>query len=281
MMKSVLMIHGGAGNLTHKDYSKTRQALKKIYENEFEYLKTHSALESVVYAVKLLEDCHFFNAGTGSKLQRDGKARMSASVMDGRSQKFSAVLNIENVKNPVQIATYLLHDDDSVLACHFATQFAREKGFPPYNPVTAQRKKEWQEQRKGLPYGTVGAVARDRLGHLAAATSTGGKGLERLGRVSDSAMPAGNYANHKAAVSCTGIGEHIINESLASKIVVRVADGLNLKQAFQKSFREVTRNQHEIGAIGVDWKGTVCLAHSTPMIHAAYLNAQGKLIVLP
>ncbi len=280
-MMPVLMIHGGAGKLLHKDYSKTRQALKQIYEKSFEYLKTHSALESVVYAVKLLEDCHFFNAGTGSKLQRDGKARMSASVMDGRSQRFSAVLNIENVKNPIQVATYLLNDHDSVLACHFATQFAREKGFLPYNPVTAQRKKEWQEQRKGSAYGTVGAVARDAQGHLAAATSTGGKGFERLGRVSDSAMPAGNYANSKVAVSCTGIGEDIINESLASKIVVRVTDGLSLKQAFQKSFREVTKNKREIGAIGVDGKGTVCLAHSTPVMHAAYLNSTGKLIVLP
>ena len=279
-MKPILMIHGGAGNRVSKN-PKIHQVLKQIYENSFEYLKTHSALESVVYAVKLLEDCHFFNAGTGSKLQRDGKARMSASVMDGRSQKFSAVLNIENVKNPVQIATYLLHDHDSVLACHYATQFAREKGFSAYNPVTAQRKKEWEEKRNLSLYGTVGAVARDSNGHLAAATSTGGKGFERLGRVSDSAMPAGNYANHKVAVSCTGIGEHIINESLASKIVVRVTDGLSLKQAFQKSFREVSHHKHEIGAIGVDWKGTVCLAHSTPMMHAAYLNSKGKLIILP
>lgn len=281
-MKPVLIIHGGAGRLVvQKNQDNIQQALKKIYEKSFTYLKSHSALEVVVYAVKLLEDCHFFNAGTGSKLQRDGKARMSASVMDGKYQKFSAVLNIENVKNPVEVATHLLHGHDSVLACHFATQFAREKGFSPYNPVTAQRKKEWQEKRKELPYGTVGAVARDWQGHLAAATSTGGKGFERLGRVSDSSMPAGNYANHKAAVSCTGIGEHIIDEALASKIVVRVTDGLSLKQAFQKSFKEVTKNKHQIGAIGVDRKGIVCLAHSTPMMYAAYLNKQGKLIVLP
>src|SRR3990167_261407 len=170
-MKPVLMIHGGAGNRIPKNLNKTRQALKHIYEKSFKYLKTHSALEAVVYAVELLEDCHFFNAGTGSKLQRDGKARMSASVMDGRSQRFSAVLNIENVKNPVRVATTLLHDHDSVLACHYATQFAREKGFSAYNPVTAQRKKEWDEKRKISVYGTVGAVARDPKGHLASATS--------------------------------------------------------------------------------------------------------------
>lgn len=263
-MKPVLALHGGAGNIS--SHGRLQKELKRIYTLSFKYLKNHSALETVIYAVTLLEDSCDFNAGTGSKLQQDGKARMSASVMDGKRQKFSAVLNIENVKNPVQVAVLLLHEKDRVLAGEFATQFARSKGFAVYNPVTEKRKKEWLKKQNELSMesgGTVGAVALDQKGNLASATSTGGKGFERIGRVSDTAMPAGNFSNSKAAVSCTGIGEDIIDNGLASKIVFRVTDGMSLKKAFQKSFGEVKKHNHYAGAIGVDSKGNMCVDYST------------------
>ena len=278
---AVLIIHGGAGNVHTQDKEIIHQELKRIYEDSFLYLKNHSAVEAVIYAVSLLEDSPYFNAGTGSKLQQDGKARMSASLMDGKTQRFSAVLNIEDVKNPIQVAAHLQESTDSVLSGQFATAFSREKGFLFYDPITPRQREVRLQKKKSLPVGTVGAVALDDKGHLAAATSTGGKGFEKLGRVSDSAMPAGNYANQKAAVSCTGIGEHIINESLASRIVTRVIDGMTLEDAFQKSFKEVKAHQYQIGAIGIDSEGNVSFDYSTPTMSYAYQDLDGNLIIYP
>ncbi len=265
-MQPKLIIHGGAGNLPKKDVEQKKRAIADIHQKSFEYLKKHSALEAVSFAVTLLEDCPYFNAGTGSKLQSDGVARMSASIMDGKTQTFSAVLNIEKVRNPIQVAFLLRTEKDRILAGNYATQFARSHGFLEYDPVTETSLKEWQEKSNGSPMGTVGAVALDAKGRLASATSTGGKGFERVGRVSDTPMPAGNYANRYAAVSCTGIGEDIIDESMASKIVLRVTDGMTLAAAFKKSFKEAKALKHEIGAIGIDYKGNVVFQHTTPFM---------------
>jgi L-asparaginase len=113
-------------------------------------------------------------------------------------------------------------------------------------------------------------VALDQHGHLAAGTSTGGKGFERIGRVSDSAMPAGNYATEQAAISCTGIGEDIIDECLAARIVVRVTDGLALNQAFERSFAEAQSRHRDLGAIGIDRTGAICWGKTSEILLAAY-----------
>ncbi|NEP20266.1 MAG: isoaspartyl peptidase, partial [Leptolyngbya sp. SIO4C1] len=105
---------------------------------------------------------------------------------------------------------------------------------------------------------------------LAAGTSTGGKGLERIGRVSDSAMPAGNYANADAGISCTGIGEDIIDECLAPRLVIRVSDGFSLQQALEKSFTEATQNQRDFGAIGLDRRGTIGWGKTSDVLLAAF-----------
>ncbi|MEM6592354.1 MAG: isoaspartyl peptidase/L-asparaginase, partial [Cyanobacteria bacterium P01_C01_bin.73] len=107
-------------------------------------------------------------------------------------------------------------------------------------------------------------------GQIAAGTSTGGKGLERIGRVSDSAMPAGNYATPEAGVSCTGIGEDIIDESLAAKIVIRVVDGMTLTQAVDKSIDEAARNQRDLGAIAIDKTGAIAWGKTSEVLLAAY-----------
>ena len=276
-MKPKLILHGGAGSRKGTQIGKA--FIKNIYLQAEAYLKAHSALETVIYAVSLLEDCEYFNAGTGSKLQQDGKARMSASVMDGRLQKFAAVINIENVKNPVQVARLLLEEKDHVLCGNFATHYARKKGFDFYDPVTLRQQKIWRKKFNVSVYGTVGAVALDANGNLAVATSTRGRGHELPGRVSDSAMPCGNYANADAAVSCTGIGEQIIHESLASKIVIRVTDGASLKQAFQKSFKTVRDKKYEIGAIGISKKGDIVCDTTTTHLSAAYRSSKQKLLI--
>jgi len=116
---------------------------------------------------------------------------------------------------------------------------------------------------KSIPtsYDTVGACALDRFGRLASATSTGGRGFERPGRVSDSAMPVANYADNRSAISATGIGEEIIDEGLAIKIAARVQDGMNLQKAFQKTFDEVRSRGRRMRAIGLDTRGNI--AHLT------------------
>src|SRR5688572_12565111 len=127
-----LIIHGGLGTAAGFARSKDREraSLHRIAESAFAFLQSHSAMETVVHAVSLLEDDPLFNAGTGSKIQSDGVIRMTASVMDGSTQRFAGVINICNVKNPVQIAVRLLEYEDRVLSGEEALAFARQQGFP-------------------------------------------------------------------------------------------------------------------------------------------------------
>jgi L-asparaginase len=122
--------------------------------------------------------------------------------------------------------------------------------------------------------GTIGVVALDSQGRLAAGTSTGGKGLERIGRVSDSAMPAGNYATAHAAVSCTGIGEDIIDECLAARIVVRVTDGLSLQDAMQRSLAEAQQHNRDLGAICIDATGAIAWGKTSEVLLASFHNGE-------
>jgi len=272
----VLVIHGGTGvRPDNKRIGPIRKNLRTISERAYDYLKTHNALETVSYAVRLLEDDPLFNAGTGSSLQQDGRARMSAGIMDGSRRRFAGVINIERVRNPILVADALLEEDDRVLAGPGATRFARRRGFGVWNPVSALRRRQWEQRVRdsAAAYGTVGAVALDSDGRLAAATSTGGKGFEHVGRVSDSGLPAGNYANTQAAISCTGIGEDIIDEAVAVRIGQRAADGAVLKKAFALTFDELKTANRHIGAVGLDWHGQWVWDTTTPLLVAVARTA--------
>ena len=254
-----IIIHGGffsESNNNQETKIAKQEALSAIVTESYAFLQNHTALETVVYAVSLLEDHPLFNAGLGSQIQSDGKVRLSASLMDGKTQRFSGVINIEEVKNPIQVADRLSTFDDRVLSGEGALAFAREHGFGYFNPITAQRQAEFEEKRNQQSrQGTVGCVALDGNGFLAAATSTGGKGFEIPCRVSDSATVAGNYANGHAAISCTGVGEDIVNVALATKIVTRVTDGSTLKAATEKSFAELAAIDGFAGVIGISSSG--------------------------
>jgi len=270
-----LIIHGGffSESSTNQEMKKAKQdALAEIVTLGHEYLKSHTALETVVYTVALLEDNELFNAGIGSQIQSDGKVRLSAALMDGKTEKLSGVINIEDVKNPVQIAEALLGYDDRVLSGSGAQDFAREKGFGYFNPITDQRQSEYEAKlNQKNNQGTVGCVALDDAGNLAAATSTGGKGFEIPCRVSDSATVAGNYANAHAGISCTGVGEDIVSAALAAKIVVRVTDGFSLEEACNKSFDELKAYDGFAGVIGISQKGEIYHCDSHPyMVWASF-----------
>ncbi len=269
-----LIIHGGffsESSTHHETKVAKQQSLERIVKDSYEFLKTHSALEAVVYAVSLLENDELFNAGLGSQIQSDGKIRMSAALMDGATQKMSGVINIEEVKNPIQVAEILLNYDDRVLGGSGATQFARQNGFEKYSTEITQRRAEYEARRKALGTGTVGCVALDKNGKLAVATSTGGKGFEIPGRISDSATVAGNYANEFCGVSLTGVGEDIVSNATAAKIVTRVTDGFTLQEAFTKTFNELKPYDGFAGAIAIDKVGNVLHQDSHPtMVFASF-----------
>lgn len=269
-----IIIHGGffsESDQSHEVKVAKQNSLKAIAAKAFEYLQSHTAEETAVYAVSLLEDDTLYNAGTGSQIQSDGKIRMSASLMNGENQKFSGVINIENVKNPIQVARVLMKENDRVLGGNGAKTYATANGFEDYSTEIPQRRKEYEAKVKNGGKGTVGCVALDRNGHLAAATSTGGKGFEIVGRISDSATVAGNYANRYCAVSCTGVGEDIVSNATAAKIVTRVTDGMNLEEAFEKTFAELKEIDGFAGAIAIDRNGNFFHRDSHPtMVFASF-----------
>ncbi|MFN5516226.1 MAG: isoaspartyl peptidase/L-asparaginase [Cyanobacteriota bacterium] len=285
-MQPKLILHGGASSLDDKGgLASVRSSLREIVEEVYALLlQGESALAAVVRGCERLENEPRFNAGTGSVLQSDGQVRMSAALMDGVRQNFSGVINVSRVKNPIHLAQYLQQETDRILSDYGAAELARELTIPPYDPLTDFRLQEWQEERKDnfskkmarliaepeARRGTIGVVALDQEGRIAAGTSTGGKGLERIGRVSDSAMPAGNYATDQAGVSCTGVGEDIINECLAAKIVIRVGDGFSLEQAMTKSIQEALAHQTDLAAIALDRQGRLAWGKTCPVLLAAY-----------
>lgn len=269
-----VILHGGffSESSTNIETKIAKQnALERIVKLSYTFLETHSAIETVVYAVTLLEDDELFNAGIGSQIQNDGKIRMSAAIMDGATQKMSGVINIEEVKNPVQVAQLLMQYDDRILGGSGATHFARKNGFEPFSTEIPQRKTEYEAKLKASGTGTVGCVVLDSKGKIAVATSTGGKGFEIPGRISDSATVAGNYANEFCGVSLTGVGEDIVSNATATKIVTRVTDGFTLQEAFLKTFDELKTFDGFAGAIAIDSKGNVFHQDSHPsMVFASF-----------
>lgn len=269
-----IIIHGGFFSESSTNYETKvakQEALLRIVKDSYAYLQTHSAVETVVYAVSLLEDDALFNAGIGSQIQGDGKIRMSASLMDGTTQKFSGVINIEEVKNPIHVALELIKVDDRVLGGSGATDFARQHGFEKFSTEIPQRRAEYEAKLAASGTGTVGCVALDKNGNLAAATSTGGKGFEIPGRISDSATVAGNYVNEFCGVSLTGVGEDIVSNATAAKIVTRVTDGFSLDKAFEKTFSELKPYDGFAGAIAIDKDGNMFHQDSHPsMVFASF-----------
>jgi L-asparaginase len=296
-----LIIHGGAGSsLQGKGGVATvRTALYAILDEVYAVLAGGgSAKDAVILGCRLLESNPLFNAGVGSVLQSDGQIRMSASLMDGTAQRFSGAINVMRIEHPIEMAAKLQGERDRVLSDEGAANFARELGLPVFNPLTDKRLNEWLQDRQNdfertmanvvaeeqptssddpeAGRGTIGVVALDCQGQIVAGTSTGGKGFERIGRVSDSAMPAGNYATKVAGISCTGIGEDIIDECFAAKVVIRVTDGMTLAAAMETSIAESTANKRDLGAIAIDATGAICWGKTSEVVLAAYHDGETK-----
>lgn len=265
MTQPILLIHGGASNLVPNPRvaAAIQESLEKILRESYKILaKGGSARDAAVKAVELLENDPLYNAGYGSKLQSDGVIRMSAGLMSSDEQKFAGVVNVEQVKNPIRLAEALVRERDRVLAGTGALEHAKKRGIALGDNYTEARRREFARKNKGKT-GTVGAVALDKRGRLAAATSTGGKGHEAPGRVSDTPTVAGTYANTFAAVSATGVGEEIMAHAVAARIVTRAEDGMKLKAALEKSLKDGKSAKAQFGCITISAKGETAAATTT------------------
>lgn len=272
-----IIIHGGCGAIEDKNtsFQTYHEHLMPIIQTAYAILeKTNNAIESALFAANLLEDDPIFNAGTGSRVQQDGEIRMSASYMDSIENKFAGVINIQNIRYPSKVAYALRRETHSVLASDCATHFARARlNIPPHNPLTENRWQEYLENKKGVT-GTIGVVTLDDNGVICAITSTGGVGFETPGRVGDSPTVAGNYASNLMGISCTGIGEEIINKAVAAKIHTRVLDGMSLQDSINKTIKESNMDNEYIGLIALDKFGNIYSA-STKVARALYAYHDG------
>ena len=278
--KGSISIHGGFSDELFDDWDTVenkRMALVQIIRDGYEFLETDAPVVEVAsHIVKMLENNPLFNAGgKGGKIQQDGMARFSASIMVGDYQdvlrKFAGVININSIEFPSQVVLQLLKRrkiNNSVLSGAGATDYAHKIGISFYPFTTKERFEEWRKTfesdssgREHKKTSTVGVVISTPGQPLVAMTSTGGTTGNWRGRVGDSGLPAGNYAGSHVAVSCTGWGEEIINEGLASSIHALVElGGMDLESSVKAVFSRC--ESFPIGTIIVDRNGKMICTDS-------------------
>jgi isoaspartyl peptidase/L-asparaginase-like protein (Ntn-hydrolase superfamily) len=283
-MKPVIAIHGGAGVLrADRPGKRHRAALAEALDAGFEVLlKQGTSLDAVTAAVAVLEDSPLFNAGRGSSFNADGEIEMDASIMDGATLAAGAVAAVRRIRNPVLAARAVMEKTRHVLLAGAAADaFARQHGLklePPRYFHTAARRKALKENRKNY-HGTVGAVALDAHGNLAAATSTGGYTGKLPGRVGDSPLiGAGNYADNRAcAVSGTGLGEAFIRAAVAHDVCARMRyGGASLAAAAAAALRNVAALGGDGGLIAVDRRGNLALSFNSEGMFRASVDRRGR-----
>jgi beta-aspartyl-peptidase (threonine type) len=282
-MKALIIVHGGAGGVLEDDLEQRREGCRGAAAAGWQWLlRGGSALDAVEEAVAFLEDHPLFNAGRGSVLNAAGEVEMDASLMEGRLLKGGAVGAVRNIRNPIRLARRVLEDGRHILLVgEGAVQFACDAGIPACGP--AELVTEWQRARwaagRETGVGTVGAVALDRAGDVAAATSTGGLLGKRPGRVGDSALiGAGTYADRRlGAASATGHGEAIVRVVLAKTAVDLLIGGRHPRDAARKAMAILGRQgRGEGGIILVDRRGRVGHAHNAPYMACALMDAAGR-----
>jgi L-asparaginase / beta-aspartyl-peptidase len=294
-----IAIHGGAGavpraTLSAEREQRYRRGLEVALDGGYAVLERGgSSLDAVATAVRILEDDAVFNAGHGAALTREGAAELDAAVMDGRQLRAGAVASVRHVKNPIELARRVMEKSRHVLLVGAgAEEFALEEKFtlvPNLYFRTAERLEQLEFEQRGervsdlvppRPQGTVGAVARDAEGNLAAATSTGGMTNKRPGRVGDSPIiGAGTYAkNGVCAVSATGHGEYFIRAVAAHHVCTAVEyRGLTLQQAVHELLHGILRALGgDGGLIAVDRDGQIVMEFSTEGMFRGARDSRGR-----
>lgn len=296
-----IAIHGGAGTLvkglmTLQLEKKYKEALKLALDaGELLLQSGASALDAVTESVKHLEDSPLFNAGKGSVFTHTGTHEMDAAIMDGKSLEAGAVSLITGIKNPIVLARDIMEKSDHVfLASEGAMQFAKKQGHgiePPEYFYDEVRYQQWQgikdsntfqldhSVKKDGKFGTVGAVALDVHGNIAAATSTGGMTNKKWGRVGDSPIiGSGTYANNQTcAVSCTGSGEFFIRGVVAYDVSCLMEyKGYSLEVAAQEVIQDrIKKIGGDGGLIAVDTQGNISMPFNTEGMYRAYKKSDG------
>lgn len=300
-----LAIHGGAGTILKSEMTPEKEAsykhaLSQALEAGYKALEDRqSALDAVEAAIISLENCPLFNAGKGSVFNALGKHEMDASIMEGKHLHAGAVAAVPNLKNPIALARNVLEHSDHVLligggAKEFGqnhdTVFEEDKYF-----YDEYRYQQWQkikdtdsfqlDHSKEKKYlGTVGAVALDAHGNIAAGTSTGGMTNKKFGRVGDSSIiGAGTYANNATcAISCTGSGEYLMRGVTAYDISCLMEyKGLSLQDAANIAINErLTRLQGDGGIVGIDGKGNIAMPFNCEGMYRASKNQDHTLIAI-
>lgn len=305
-MKFSIAIHGGAGTLvkgmmTTEKESQYKAALENALDAGYDALADgKNAVEAVEIAVKLLEDSPLFNAGKGSVFTADETHEMDASIMDGKTLNAGAVSLITGIKNPISLAKDVMEKSEHVfLAGEGAMAFAKMNGYtqkPDSYFYDQLRHDQWvaikdtdtfqldHAAAKDSKFGTVGAVACDQHGNIAAATSTGGMTNKRFGRIGDSPMiGAGNYANNDTcAVSCTGSGEYFIRGVVAYDVSCLIEHkGYSLQQAADEVIQKrILKIGGDGGLIAVNSKGDIAMPFNTEGMYRALRDSAGKKEVL-
>lgn len=303
-----LMIHGGAGALDNVKDEKTAvrylESIRRILEHGREILELGgSALQTVEACASLLEDDPVFNAGCGSVLNENGKVEMDAAIMDGRDLSAGAVAAIENIANPIQLARFVMTESEHVMliaegamrfADHCGMERAPENYF--YTPDRVEQLKQARLKHKIMldhddleadsedqKYGTIGAIALDMNGNLAAATSTGGIVNKRMGRVGDSPIiGAGVFAdNETCAVSATGYGEDfmrsVISKTISDFIFMK---GMNAAEATQAGIDYLNRKvKGRGGVIVIDHEGNCASGFTTKKMIHGWIEHGGEAVV--
>ncbi|GGF06753.1 isoaspartyl peptidase/L-asparaginase family protein [Hymenobacter cavernae] len=306
-----LAVHGGAGTISRDQMTpelerKYRDALQQIIETGYDVLRNGGlALDAVEAAVRALEDSPMFNAGRGSVFTHDGRHEMDAALMDGRDRSAGAVAGVRNIQNPISLCRLIMERSDHVLlAWPGAEEFAREHNVPTqpdeyfftqhrYDQLQGALKSgkvQLDHSHDGSPkenpkskIGTVGAVARDRHGNLAAATSTGGMTNKRYSRIGDSpVIGSGTFAdNRTCAISCTGTGEFFMRAVAAYDVACLIEyRGLSLAEACNIVVHDkLAPVGGDGGLIAVDAAGNLALPFNSEGMYRGTLTSETPLYI--
>jgi beta-aspartyl-peptidase (threonine type) len=303
------VIHGGAGvikkgSLTPEQEKEYRAKLEEAVTAGYKALQAgKTSVEAVEIAIRILEDSPVFNAGKGAVFTADGKNELDASIMDGKTLMAGAVAGLHHVKNPISLARAVMEKSPHVMMIgDGAEQFAKEQKIELVDEkyfFTQRRWDELQQAKKsenGKPgvalkgyseplaktFGTVGAVALDKFGNIAAGTSTGGMTNKKYGRVGDSPIiGAGTYANNNTCgVSATGWGEFFIRLDVARDISAMMEyRALPVQQAAEMVMKKVQNLGGDGGVIAMDRFGNIGISFNSDGMYRAYINSEGKAVV--
>ncbi len=301
--KPVIAVHGGAGNWQPERSKAGVEGVKEAAKMGFRILKRGgSSLDSVMEAVVAMEDDGAFNAGYGSTLNLEKKVEMEASIMDGKTLQAGATGLLQDIKNPVRLARIVMEKTDHVfMVGEGAERLAKMQNLERRDPMTQLRLTYYEKQKQALLRGrsempklagliedhpelftldTVGAVALDRNGNLAAATSTGGFSLKLPGRIGDSPLiGCGTYADNQAgACSATGRGEVAIRLVLAKKVCDYMEGGKTAQESAELAIklvnRRLPRRYNSMGVVAIDANGGIGAAHNSPNLCWAYITEE-------